>query len=95
MLPELDSTEPDRVDLGITSEITKQERSKRGGVFSCISGVGNRGMIPICCGRPKSRERISQSMSFQTGALLRPGFAEEPPQQPISPILMHAQSRGH
>ena len=56
MLPESDSTEPDTVDLGITSESTKQERSKGGGGLSCFSEVGNGGMIPICCGRPESRE---------------------------------------
>lgn len=95
MLPELDTTEPDTVDLGIISESTKQERSKRGRGSRSISGVGKGGMIPTCCRRPESREQISQSTSFQTGAVLRPDFAEKPRQQSISPILMHAQSRGH
>jgi len=79
MFPELDSTEPDTLDLDITSESTKQERSKRGGGWSCISAGGKGRMIPVCCGRPEIREQISQNFSFQAGALLRPNFAEEPP----------------
>lgn len=40
MLPELDSTEPNTVGLGITSESTEWERSKIGGGSRSITGVG-------------------------------------------------------
>lgn len=92
MFPEL--VAPATGDLA--SPLKAQNRREASGVgLRSISGVRKGRVIPICCERLASRKYISQSMSLQTGVFPRPDFAEETPQQSISPIPMHIQSRGH